>query len=126
MPYTVQVPKRLTHKYNSHYSHLDEWDYDNAITLKIICGRFTPAWLCYLRDKRAGSPDMSEVGESTFQVVVPRGVPDTEVRTAIYQEFSRGGCDHEYDCCGCPSAYAIPTKVGRQKWRVTQVHSRNY
>jgi hypothetical protein len=45
----------------------------------------------------------------------------------IYDTFTREGCGHGYDCCGCASTNVESVRrVGRHQWHIELRHSRNY
>lgn len=129
MAQLVTAYKRLTNKYVGTYRHLDKWDYDNPIRLKVLGGMFLSA---YDLAAREGQPDRnidpSEGGESYHRVVLmnPRGISDEDVEQAIYSEFSSHGCAHEHDCCGCMSTGVDLVKKGRREWLMKLRYSYNY
>lgn len=114
---------RITHKYVGTYQHEDEWkvigEYDILQSIK---------W----RKVDEDDYDPTEPMAVDYWVkVTPEDATKEEVRKALKDSFTMGGCHHEYDCCGCRSYYAetpvlLEVGVDCEVWKI-KVHSyRNY
>lgn len=109
----ITLSRRLTNKYNSGWSHLDE--YEALGTAKILKERIKH----------------DESGESFLQIVIlevnlegGEQEPD-EAKSAIADLFDRS-CRCEHDCCGHVSTYASRVmKLGGTKYCAAVHGSRN-
>lgn len=139
----IKTSRRLTRAYKDNWSHLDKWDDENPITLKVLKGVILEPWQ---RDQRNGidirsdhyDPDPSDAGVSVFTVIVkdPTNLSRSEVLQVLSDTFDTGGCDCPGDCCGCMSSHVswVETKLVRDKgnrphrnhWRVVMRHGRNF
>ena len=106
----IDIYKRLTHKFNLGWSHEDEWD--TAATVKVL-----PYKVIDIND------DSYTV---TQRVIAPSSHRKTDLSSAIASTFSRSGCRHEYDCCGCVSFHAIVRRVSAREYVAKISASRNY
>lgn len=111
-----RITGRVRRAYKPNYKHLDR-TFDMNLSAKVVYGRQ------YLPEEFDG--DTRQRVYITFN----RGVSWQEAFDAAYDMFAVGGCDHEYDCCGCASggAYHLNrmSKSGR-KWTAVLSYSRNY
>lgn len=108
----VELERRLTHKYASGYSYLDEHEY-LGVALPIAA------------TKQKGD---DEYWRNTMVVKVEAedGVLQSQIIEALDDTFSGGGCRHEHDCCGCVSTSVNnvrPMKDGHYALRMS--YSRN-
>jgi hypothetical protein len=141
MPYLIHAYRRLTHKYKQRFRDEDKFDYDDVVVLKRLGGRYLwpyyadryddmklPRHRAKFLKRNERSYDPSDDGKSYFTVVnLTKGASDERVEQAIREEFSTGGCGHDYDCCGCGSSYPYTIrKTKANEWFVIQSHSRNY
>lgn len=113
MSQLVHVQERLTHRYNDDYAHLDNWRYLGRV--KVLGGREV-------------EPDngYDEAGAYLMHAVAPRGLDPKAVRQALRDSFTRSGCSHEYDCCGCVSSYARVRQITPRTFSVLVRSYRNY
>lgn len=110
---------RITHKYQSGWSHLDKW---TTVGTFDVLNRYKP-----VRDEDAS--DASDAGSTVLMLnVQPEPDIDTEtVRQAIRDTFGGSTCTHEYDCCGCVSNYVADlARIDDTRWFVQIRHLRNY
>lgn len=62
-----------------------------------------------------------------YRVVAPRDINPRIVRRCLSDTFTRGGCGHDYDCCGCFFSSAYPIKqISKREWLVWEHISYNY
>lgn len=96
--------ERWTHKYNDDYAHLDTQTYlcDVKVT-PFVCTKEPESYdeggnyVCYGRMPAR----LNKKGRARFL-------------QAVVDTFSKQGCSHTYDCCGCASVYAKASAKGRQ------------
>lgn len=88
--YTFSGYIRRTFRYSPTFSGLDEHTYVGEF--RVLSSRVTHE-----------SDDMEQTTTRIVTVRVPRSVRSAPlaIGAAIRNEFARGGCTHEYDCCGC-------------------------
>jgi hypothetical protein len=108
---------KITNTYVGSWDHLEKWRDIGSFEV--------------VRSHRVeGDPeDMCEPLTDFKQVQVSReaGVSDEDVRCALRDSFTKVGCSHDWDCCGCRSY-----RVSRIKpypgdvWVVVIHSSRNY
>ena len=106
---------RTTHKYVGTYKHLDK--YGTPVLIKMLGGRKVERYEDYY------------VGPIYYnRIVLPAGTTATfkQVRNALYGEFSKHGCHHEYDCCGCASTSVTVTRVSKREYLMERSISYNY
>jgi hypothetical protein len=89
---------RVTRKYVDSWKHLDEHRY---------LGSFE---MLSSKHKDGDPEDCCEpmVHKHTVRVKAGKGVPLSDIKQALHDEFTVWGCSHEHDCCGCRS-YAVRT-----------------
>ena len=97
------LSKRITNKYNTAYSYLDEWEQ---------IGHYKTV---------ASKIKHDEDGMKSIVIIEvnhePEQEPD-EVRDSIYEVF-QWSCRHEHDCCGCMNGGANQVRKLRNKlWAV--------
>jgi|GEM_PF-3490676 len=108
---------RKTNKYVGTWAHLDEWE--DIGTAEII-------------ERNAEVQDHEDPCEPTLiqmllRVTTNEPKDNEAVKLAIMDTFSRHGCSHEYDCCGCWSTTVTNVhSMGGGFFLVTQTASRNY
>ena len=103
---SLNLRKRLTHKYVDSYRHLDRHVTIGGVTL-------TP------RVQVEPATDFDEGGRYVQYARLPAGLSPKqrkEWREVLAENLSKWGCSHEYDCCGCMlvHARAYPTKDARR------------
>lgn len=105
---------RLTNCYVGSYDHMNEHRY-------VFTGRVVPGKVL----ESGNGYDESRV--QLFLVRVPAGSanPRDDFR-AIRDTFTKSGCHHEYDCCGCASRYPSVKRVSRREYSVRLTISWNY
>lgn len=113
MAQKVWVSPRITRRYVDSYAHLDEWG--QSFQVKEL-GMETIAL----------SEDMAEGDTVRFGVVVPKHVNKKLALQALYDQYNRGGCAHEWDCCGCASYRATIRPVKKGFFSVLVKTSYNY
>lgn len=92
------VDLQLTHKYRSHWRHLNRQHHLGSVNIIDILSPHAP-------DKFEGCTVIKRA------VWVPREGAKVPYKTAsivraLEDSYSYGGCDHEHDCCGCESSNA--------------------
>lgn len=108
----VTLSQRRTHKYVGTYAYLDKWR--DVVEVKLVRGRKISALtdLAQRMGVRHGRNmdqvwnrlDASDGPAYVHKVVAPRGWTDHKALIrALEDTYSRHGCHHEYDCCGCAS-----------------------
>lgn len=111
--HTLEV--RETHKYVGTYQHLDRWR-------EIGSARVIGTGQTF---KDYENPEETTVVRHTL--TVHSDATDAEIAQALRDTFTREGCAHEYDCCGCWSHSARrPRKLSPGCWEVDVSSSRNY
>lgn len=113
---------RVTHKYVGSYQHEDEWKEVGAYVVT-----YTEKWKLEETDEF----DPTEPLKHVYHVQVDSHDDATveEVSRALQDSFTKVGCHHEYDCCGCRSFYAKkPTSISDNNsvWLVEVNSFRNY
>lgn len=109
---------RKTHKYNSGWRHMDEWQ--NIGTMEV------------LRTYAEQLGEFADAYEEPGTVLLVRVKPDAQVtdadtvRRALESTLSGSNCTHDWDCCGCVSTYATARLLHTDTWLVQQTHTRNY
>ena len=94
------LKRRLTNKYVGTYQHEDEWEY---------IGRYTILSSERWRLECNEDPDPTDPMKHFYTIKVEdvlEGYTIKDVEEAIKDSFSKIGCHHEHDCCGCRSYYA--------------------
>lgn len=135
-PETQLISLRRTRRYVGTWAHLDQWE--DLGTAKVLANsavygpekaeddwnRRVRRWPKHMRRRflKDYYADPSCGPISYFRVVVPRAMLDVygkdRVLQAIQDTFSRHGCSHEYDCCGCASYSATATYMGGREFKV--------
>lgn len=110
---------RKTHKYVGTYSYLDEWE-DIGTTEQIG----------YQAEKPNDDEDdyCEPMTETYWLIVTPEeGATKDQIKEALRDTYTKWGCHHEYDCCGCRnySAHYVQNTTGNL-WKVVVGSSRNY
>lgn len=113
MPELIHIRKRLTRRYNDDHAYLDEWQ--DLGRVKLLAHREV--------DPGNGFDD---TGSYLVHAVAPAGLNPRDVRRALRDSMSYGGCSHEYDCCGCPSAYAKVRQITPRTFSILVRTGRNY
>ena len=113
------ITGRVHRAYRPNFKHLDAHTFDMDLKAKVVYG-------CHIvRD--SGGPDITT--ETRVYITFNRPVSPQEANDATYDMFAKGGCHHEYDCCGCWSGGAHElrrkNKSGR-KWTALLSYSPNY
>lgn len=127
------LEKRETHGYKPNWAHLDRWNPDDTITVKILPGRYYTRWEQLQlegKDPEKEYIDGCEAGTTVYTVVVksPKNLPRRDFLQRMSDYMDRGGCDCPGDCCGCVSSHvcwSTAKKVRRNTWRIEVNHSRN-
>lgn len=103
--------KRLTRKYRSGWSHLDE---------AVYIGTFKQ-----LQRKLFHVDRHDENRIYLFNVITPKGLKSADVRDALYDSYEYG-CKCEHDCCGHWFGWAFDVKkIKPNEWSVKQSVGRN-
>ena len=94
----ILLSERLTYKYRSGWSELDSWEEVGSVQLK---------------------PAKSILGRVVDQkyILINDGRIPGDLSQAICDTMGGSPCQHEHDCCGCPSTYADVERTG--EWRYT-------
>lgn len=106
---------RETNTYVGSYRDLDKWR--GIGTYRIAS----------TQNSHTDGEDICEPMTHLHRVEVWSSVTDEEIRKALSDEFTRWGCAHDWDCCGCRNYAAREVrKIAAGLWEV-EVHSlRNY
>jgi len=94
----ILLSERLTYKHRSGWSELDSWEEVGSVQLKpakSILGRVVDQKYILINDKKIPG-DLSQ---------------------AICDTMGGSPCQHEHDCCGCPTTYVYIERTG--EWRYT-------
>jgi len=130
---------RLTHTYVGTYAHLDKWA--EIGTLDVIglqdwtieaeneqgdCSNEPQRTVAFVRVTEA--PELHEMWiECAHDPRLDYSAwANRTVARALRDTYSRHGCAHEHDCCGCRSFSAEAERYSGDVWRVTINSSRNY
>lgn len=111
MAYTTNLYRTLSREYSATRMNPSEY----VATAKVLgASRIEPA-------------DDFDVGDTVFFRVVANSKDRTrDLTVAVRDTFSQGGCDHDYDCCGCGTSYADVQRVGARVYRVKLSTYYNY
>lgn len=114
---------RETNKYVGTYAHLDTWC-DIGTYTELARGVHTELARGVHTDEEA----IEEYTTATLllSVTLDQPEPAERIARALESAFSKNGCHHEWDCCGCWSSSAEATHLNGDKWMVVQRSSRNY
>lgn len=111
------LARKVTQDYVGTFDHLDDWeDIGEVAVLSHSTMETDP-------------DDMCEPWIETMLVRVRPEAPDTteaDIRAALQASFTRAGCHHEHDCCGCRSYRADAVHLKDADWMVTITSSRNF
>lgn len=116
---------REKHSYVGSYAHLDPWH--EIGSAEILSRGAEPTDL----DESCEPTDIYMLLRVTLNAgavgLDDQPVGDAEIARAIKDSFSRAGCAHEWDCCGCVSTYVNEVaKLPNGLWYVQSHASRNY
>jgi hypothetical protein len=112
MAYLAHLYERLTFKYRNPRDGDDE---QYVCTAKVLA------------PSRVTEPtDYDDGGVVTFRVIAPASYAAVDIRRAIRDSFTRGGCSHEYDCCGCAHNTVHVERLNARNYRVTEHTYYNY
>lgn len=67
-----------------------------------------------------------EGSHSSFRVIGSKRLSQSDQRLALSASINRSSCNHDYDCCGCASTYALVRKVKRGIFSVEAQTTYNY
>lgn len=108
---------RVTHKYVGTCSDLDIWE---SIGQFVIDGTITDL------DHESLEAQMTQ----THRVRVfpaSEGTSVQRIRGALRDAFTKSGCHHDHDCCGCRSFHVVAlTQLHGNVWIVETSSSSNY
>lgn len=93
---TVEIYKRLSHRFNPGWSSRDNWAWLGTLKL-------TPAKVV-----REGN-GYDDGGTYLQYARIPADVDRQQLAWAVQDTMSGSSCRHEYDCCGCQST-SVRTK----------------
>lgn len=110
---------RLTYRYKPNFSYMDEWE-------EVLDSSGQPK-VCRILSRRNSERDDYWGWSSTLRIKMPPGLSDYLAMKIMSDHLAVGGCEHEYDCCGCDSAFGHSFKrIGKDEWIALQSHSLNY
>lgn len=100
-PLPSELSRRVTHRYVGAYDHFDEWE--PVATYEVRAqGTLTPP---------SGDDDADPCDPWTevlhLRVLPEPGQTPATIADAICDQFTKAGCGHDYDCCGCRSYYCF-------------------
>lgn len=113
---TINLFTRLTNRYVGTYDHLN--DHQHLTTAKVTPPRVVDP-----------GNDYDQGHTVVRHVVVPSGADRQTARKivrAIEDTFTRYGCAHEHDCCGCASYSTRAKRVARNRYVATTRVTYNY
>ncbi len=99
----IHLYERLTHKYRSGWSYLDEETYIG--TAKV---------LAYRKVKDDGMDGKLHI----TRVIAPASLGNVDLSYAIVETMSQSHCRHDFDCCGCATVSASVKKLSRRQYSV--------
>ena len=99
----IHLYERLTHKYRSGWSYLDEEAYIG--TAKV---------LAYRKVKDDGTDGKLHI----TRVIAPSSLGNVDLSHAIASTMSQSHCRHDFDCCGCAFVSAKVSKLSRRQYFV--------
>lgn len=102
----VEVYLRKTFRYVGTFKDMDEHVYLGQA--KLLARRRLPQPDSYYEE-------ISHGPVYTQRVIIPKGANRKLWQEALTHEFSRHGCHHEYDCCGCASHTADVKFVSKRE-----------
>ncbi len=111
------LERRVTHKYNSGWRNLDEWETMGTVRVRRGFAELVP-------DTADDMPGTVLLVEVELSGEVP--VDHKTVECALQDTFSGSNCTHDWDCCGCVSKYAKATQLGDKEWMLLINYTRNY
>lgn len=116
-PWTFYAEYRTTFRYQPAWSYMDEF--------QCFPGKyFTVVDTVEVKPRH---PEYPERGPTLLhQVIAPRGMKRKDVERCLREQFTTGGCHHEYDCCGCRFSSCYPRYRGKRRWSVLEYVSFNY
>lgn len=122
---TTSLELRKTHKYVGTYQHEDSWDYLGTVVTQQYSSQGTddedpcePTRIMKLVSVQLDNRDHSK----------PLWT-DAQIMQALKDTFTRVGCSHEHDCCGCWShlvTEVLPLKLAPYTYVLILSASRNY
>jgi hypothetical protein len=100
--------RRLTHKYVSGWSHLDEQEYVGEF--RLLNSRHLPP--------SEKDEDFGDEGTYFMTVRAPRGASPEAIKDVLIDTFSHG-CRCEHDCCGhVQHSASVPVHKKQREWVV--------
>jgi hypothetical protein len=109
----LELFKRETDTYTSGWAHLDDWTHLG--TAKMLQPRMTQ------------EPDGYDSGGAYLaKVIAPRELKNQNIAQAIAQTLGGSQCQHEHDCCGCPTTYTSVKRTSPREYSVFFNVSYNY
>lgn len=109
----VHCYKRLTHRYNLGWMHLDKSAYVGSV-------KMTPP-------KVVQEGNGYDDGDVYVQYArIPGRADVAAVMQALRDTLTRSGCRHEYDCCGCASYSVSVERHSTRQLRIRTRVSYNY
>jgi hypothetical protein len=109
----IHLERRVTHRYVGEYQHLDEWQ--DVGRAKVFPPR-----------KIEDGNGHDDAGTYLMHAKIPAGQDPEASRQALADRYTRWGCSHEYDCCGCLSTSAKVKRLTPRTFSVLIRQSRNY
>lgn len=106
------LSKRITHRYVGTYRHLDQWE--EVGTMSEILSTVVPP---------SESEDGSAGPKTTKLITVDSSHPKKEIERALRDRFTKQGCAHDYDCCGCASHSVSRVKKVAAKLYEVEIHT---
>jgi len=117
MAHHQDVYLRLTHKYVGTFKDLDDHAYIGEV--KVLGRRKVNQPEAYYEEPSHGPVYV-------MRVIVPKTWNRKIWTQALHDAFSRHGCAHEYDCCGCANYSADVRFVGKREAVVRTVITYNF
>lgn len=116
MAQQLHLYQRLSHKWAPGWSHLEDEKF--LLTAKALYGPSV--------EDPNGDSITDEHIQSVCIKLPPHDFKPSQIRNALYAQFSGTSCRHEYDCCGCWCSSATVEQKDHRHWSVKIRSYRNY
>lgn len=122
---TTSLQLRKTHQYVGSWQHEDKWDHLGTVSTLQYSSICTDA-----EDPCEPTRIMKLVKVSLDQRDHSKPLwTDAQIKQALRDTFTRSGCSHEHDCCGCWSHHVsevLPLARRTGEYVLIMHASRNY
>jgi hypothetical protein len=116
-PFSTSLALRKTHQFVGTWQHEDQWDHMGSVVVQQKISQITD-------DEDCCDPTITNM---ICEVTLAFGVDRENVRQALRDTFTKQGCSHDWDCCGCVSTSVRRVKhIHGNTFVVSTYSSRNY